>query len=220
MPSMKNPRFVIAELLLLSAAFVLTVPVQTVTNVSGATNLSLELFLQVPKTVNPGQTIAIELWTVYNGDTLAFNATGIGTPCVNLFPCISFLVKSNLGISVPPHVHTPGGQFIVLPPMQQWVHPGAWNVSYTVPSQTGLYGVHLYANYTIGPGNSAVNEAATTFQVTSAAAAPATPASPTDVSNVGNSVSTVMTLVYGVLGLATIAVILDIVLLMRKRTGP
>ena len=74
----------------------------------------------------------------------------------------------------------------------------------------------MYANYTIGSGNSAVNEAVATFQVVSPLA---TSASPSDVSNVANSVGTLQTMVYGVLGLAVLAVILDIVLLMRKKPG-
>ncbi len=193
----------------------------TTFTVVNSQNSLFQLSLHASDPVNPGQTVAVELWTVYNGDTLAFNATGTGTPCVILFPCISFNVKTNLGITVPPHVHTPGGSFVPLPALKTWVHPGAWNTSY-VPSQLGFYGVHVYANYTLSPGVSYVNQAATSFFVQPApspAPTPPTPASPSDVANVNSAVGNLQNLVYGVLGVAILAVVLDLAILMKKRTS-
>src|SRR5690348_980975 len=142
---------------------------------------SLELYLFAPSTAAPGQSIAIELWTLFDNSTsgrpdLAFNATGESATSCSAFPCLTFLVKINLGISAPPHIHTPSGSFVALPSFKQWVHPGAWNTSYTVPSELGLYGVHMYANFTVKTGpttyTSYVSQAQTTFTV---ANAPATP---------------------------------------------
>jgi hypothetical protein len=180
----------------------------------------LELHLFAPATATPGQTIAIELWTLYENSTsgrpdLAFNATGESATTCSVFPCLSFLVKINLGISAPPHIHTPSGAFVALPTFAKWVHPGAWNTSYTVPSQIGLYGVHMYANYTIktGPNSytSYVSQTQTTFTVKSATA------TPTDVSN-GVSGLASQSLTYGVLGLVVVAIILDALILFWKKT--
>jgi hypothetical protein len=124
-------------------------------------------------------------------------------------------VKINLGISAPPHIHTPSGGFVALPTFAKWVHPGAWNTSYTVPSQLGLYGVHMYANYTLktGPNSytSYVSQTETTFTVKSATA------TPTDVSN-GVSGLASQNLTYGVLGLVVVALILDALILFWKKT--
>src|SRR5207245_10112459 len=113
-----------------------------------------------PCTATPRQTIAMERWTRYENATSgrpdsAFNATGESATTCSVFPCLSFLVKINLGISAAPHIHTPSGAFVALPTFAKWVHPGAWNTSYTVPSQLGLYGVHMYANYTLKTGTNA-----------------------------------------------------------------
>jgi hypothetical protein len=180
----------------------------------------LELHLFAPATATPGQTIAIELWTLYENATsgrpdLAFNATGESATTCSVFPCLTFLVKINLGSSAPPHIHTPSGGFVALPAFNKWVHPGAWNTSYTVPSQLGLYGVHMYANYTLktGPNSftSYVSQTQTTFTVKSATA------TPTDVSN-GVSGLASQSLTYGVLGLVVVAIILDALILFWKKT--
>ena len=180
----------------------------------------LELHLFAPTTATPGQTIAIELWTLYENATsgrpdLAFNATGESATTCSVFPCLTFLVKINLGSSAPPHIHTPSGAFVALPAFSKWVHPGAWNTSYTVPSQLGLYGVHMYANYTLktGPNSyiSYVSQTQTTFTVTSATA------TPTDVSN-GVSGLASQSLTYGVLGLVVVALLLDALILFWKKT--
>ena len=180
----------------------------------------LELHLFAPTMATPGQTIAIELWTLYENNTsgrpdLAFNATGESATTCSVFPCLNFLVKINLGISAPPHIHTPSGSFVALPTFKQWVHPGAWNTSYTVPSQLGLYGIHMYANYTRQTGPNAftsyVSQTETTFTVTSATATPA------DVSN-GVSGLASQSLTYGILGLVVVALVLDALLLFWKKT--
>ncbi len=213
---MKNARVAIAAMLLLSTITVLAVPPSIIPKAHA--QQSLQLFLFTPRTASPGETVAVELWTIFENTTsgrpdLAFNATGTGTCGVSLFPCLSFLVKINLGISAPPHVHTPSGSFVALAAFKSWVHLGAWNTSYTVPSQLGLYGVHLYANYTIRTGPNAftsfVSQAETTFSVQTA---PATPADLT------SNVSSLQNIVYGVLGLVVLAVILDVLLLFWKKS--
>ncbi len=212
---MKNTR--LAKIALLLFATTVLSGAALVQNARAQSLLELHLF--APTTATPGQTIAIELWTLYENSTsgrpdLAFNATGESATTCSVFPCLSFLVKINLGISAPPHIHTPSGAFVALPTFKQWVHPGAWNTSYTVPSQLGLYGVHMYANYTIktGPNTyiSYVSQTQTTFTVTSATA------SPTDVSN-GVSGLASQNLTYGVLGLVVIALILDALILFWKK---
>src|SRR3989442_2994650 len=186
---------------------------------NGRAQSLLELHLFAPSTATPGQTIAIELWTLYENATsrrpdLAFNATGESATTCSVFPCLTFLVKINLGISAPPHIHTPSGGFVALPAFSKWVHPGAWNTSYTVPSQLGLYGVHMYANYTIktGPNSftSYVSQTQTTFTVTSATA------TPTDVSSAASGLAS-QNLTYGVLGLVVVAIILDALILFWKK---
>jgi hypothetical protein len=180
----------------------------------------LDLLLNVPRVAHLGNTINIELWTVINyaapsqtGGTrsqLTYNATG--ADCINRFPCLSFAVKANLNASDPfnsnslvvPHVHTPSGGFVALPPFKTWVHLGAWITNYTVPSELGLYGVHVFANYTIARGVFFVGQAATTFSVEGAPAEAA-------------SLATTQELAYAVLGVATLAVLLDMVILTRKR---
>ncbi len=78
--------------------------------------------------------------------------------------------------------------------------------TYTVSSELGLYGVHVYTNLTTAIGVSFVYQAATTFSVQNA---PAEAASLTSTQN----------LAYAILAVAIIAVILDVVLLARK-PGP
>src|SRR3989442_12453374 len=180
----------------------------------------LELHLFAPTTATPGQTIAIELWTLYENATsgrpdLAFNATGESATTCSVFPCLSFLVKINLGISAAPHIHTPSGAFVALPSFAKWVRPGAWNTSYTVPSQLGLYGVHMYANYTLKTGPNAYisyfSQTQTTFTVASPAATPA------DVSN-GVSGLASQSLTYVVLGLVVVALVWEALILLWKKT--
>ncbi len=180
---------------------------------------ALNLFLFAPTTATPGQTIAIELWTVYENTTsgrpdLAFNATGESATSCTVFPCLTFLVNINLRIAAPPHIHTPSNAFVALPAFKQWVHPGAWNTSYTVPSQLGLYGVHMYANYTIktGPNSFAfyISQAQTTFTVANADATRA------DVTNGVSGLAT-MNMSYALLGLLVVAVALELVILVWKK---
>jgi len=180
---------------------------------------TLNIYLFSPATGNPGQTVGIELWTLFDNSTsgrpdLAFNATGETATSCTVFPCLTFLVKINLGISVPPHVHTPGGSLIVLSPFKEWVHPGAWNTSYTVPSELGLYGVHMYANYTVKTGVNAftsyVSQAQTTFTATNA------PITQNDIANGVSGLAT-MTMSFGILGLVVVAIILDVVILVWKK---
>ncbi len=220
---MKNSKLSIATLLILgSIAFSAT---ELVPN-AHAQN-SLQLFLFAPDTASPGQTVPIELWTIYENTTsgrpdLAFNATGQSATTCSVFPCLTFLVKINLGISAPPHIHTPSGGFVALAAFKQWVHPGAWNTSYTVPSQLGLYGVHMYANYTIKTGPSSytsyVSQAQTAFTVKN------TPATPADVTNgvsglaTASNLTTLQDIAYGVLGLVIVAIILDLVILVWKKS--
>lgn len=181
---------------------------------------TLNLYLFAPTTATPGQSIGIELWTLYENTTsgrpdLAFNATGESATSCTVFPCLTFVVKINLGIAAPPHIHTPSGGFVALPAFKQWVHPGAWNTSYTVPSQLGLYGVHMYANYTVrtGPGPSTtsyISQTQTTFTVTN------TEATPADVTNGVSGLAT-MNMSYALLGLLVVVVVLEIVILVWKK---
>ncbi len=176
------------------------------------TQNSLELHLFAPSTASPGQTIAVELWTIFenvtsNRSDLAFNQTSVNVANTTL----SFRVTTNLGV-VPPHIHTPGGSFITLASFTRWVHNGAWNTSYTVPSQLGLYGVHVYANYTVipsprGTATSYITQAETTFSVENA------PATASGVSGLATA-----SIDYAVLGLVAVAVVLDLVLLFWKRS--
>src|SRR3989442_1817572 len=212
---MKNSH--LAKIAILLFATVLSGAV-VVQNARAQSLLELQLF--APTTSTPGQTIAIELWTLYENATsgrpdLAFNATGESATTCSVFPCLSFLVKINLGISAAPHIHPPAGAFVALPTFAKWVHPGAWNTSYTGPSQLGLYGVPMYANYTLKTGPNAyisyVSQTQTTFTVASAAATPA------DVSN-GVSGLASQSLTYGVLGLVVVALVLDALILFWKKT--
>ena len=212
---MKNSR--LAKIALLLFAITVLSGAAVVQNARAQSLLELQLF--APTTATPGQTIAIELWTLYENATsgrpdLAFNATGESATTCSVYPCLSFLVKINLGISAAPHVHTPSGAFVALPTFAKWVHPGAWNTSYTVPSQLGLYGVHMYANYTIRTGPNAyisyVSQTQTTFTVTSATASPA------DVSNQVSGLAS-QNLTYGVLGLVVVTLILDALILFWKK---
>ncbi len=213
---MKNSR--LAKIAILLFAITVLLGAAVVQNARAQSLLELNLF--APTTSTPGQTIAIELWTLYENATsgrpdLAFNATGESATTCSVYPCLSFLVKINLGISAAPHVHTPSGAFVALPTFAKWVHPGAWNTSYTVPSQLGLYGVHMYANYTIRTGPNAfisyVSQTQTTFTVTSATASPA------DVSNQVSGLAS-QNLTYGVLGLVVVTLILDALILFWKKT--
>jgi hypothetical protein len=200
----------IAVLLLGTAAFAATELVPS-THAVQVTQNSLELHLFAPATASPGQTIGIELWTIFenvtsNRSDLAFNHTSVGFANTTL----SFRATTNIG-AVPPHIHTPGGSFITFAPFTQWVHPGAWNTSYTVPSQLGLYGVHVYANYTVIPARGAatsyITQAETTFSVENA------PATASGVSGLSTA-----SVDYAVLGLVAAAVVLDLVLLFWKRS--
>ena len=170
----------------------------------------LELHLFAPATASPGQVVGIELWTIFenatdNASDLAFNNTSVAGNT-----SISFSPKTNVGV-VPAHVHTPTGQFVVLPSFKTWVHPGAWNTSYTVPSQLGLYGVHVYANYTVtrpgGLSTHYVAQAETTFLVQSSLA------TTSDISGLASNNT-----VYAILGLVVVAVVLDLLLLFWKRS--
>jgi len=210
---MKKPQIsVVVVLLLGSAAFAATELVPSAHAVQVTQN-ALELHLFAPTTASPGQTIGIELWTIFenvtsNRSDLAFNHTSVGVANTTL----SFSVTTNVGI-VPPHVHTPGGSFITLASFKQWVHAGAWNTSYTVPSQLGLYGVHVYANYTVISATRGVQpvhyitQAETTFSVADA------PATVSGVSGLATA-----SVDYAVLGLVAAAVVLDLVLLFWKRS--
>ena len=209
---MRKPQLsVVVVLLLGSAAFAATELVPS-SHAVQITQSSLELHLFAPSTASPGQTIGIELWTIFENATaparpdLAFNHTSIGVANTTL----SFRVLTNVGF-VPPHIHAPGGSFVTLASFTQWVHPGAWNTSYTVPSQLGLYGVHVYANYTVIPARGAatfyITQAETTFLVENA------PATASGVSGLATA-----SVDYAVLGLVAVAVVLDLVLLFWKRS--
>ncbi len=203
----------LSVIIVLLLGFVIFAPIQLVpsTHAVQVTQNSLELHLFAPASASPGQTIGIELWTIFenvtsNRSDLAFNHTSVGFVNTTLI----FRATTNIG-TVPPHIHTPGGSFIALAPFTQWVHPGAWNTSYTVPSQLGLYGVHVYANYTViparGVATSYVTQAETTFSVENA------PATASGVSGL-----TTASVGYAVLGLVAAAVVLDLVLLFWKRS--
>ncbi len=202
---------VIVALLLCSAGFAATDLVPSTHAIGNISTNSFDIHLFAPSTASPGQTIAIELWTIFENATngvssLAFNHTSVGFVNTTL----SFRVTTNVGV-VPPHIHTPGGSFITLASFTQWVHPGAWNTSYTVPSQLGLYGVHVYANYTVIPARGAatsyITQAETTFLVENA------PATASGVSGLATA-----SVDYAVLGLVAVAVVLDLVLLFWKRS--
>ena len=213
---MKSTRLALAAVLILGSLTLVSSPALLPQGHAD----ELKLLLNVPTTAHPGDKISIELWTVINfvepgtnvGGTrsvLAYNATGAN--CTTI-PCLSFAVKANLNASnivstndvVVPHIHTPSGGFVPLPPFRPWVHHGAWITNYTVPSELGLYGVHLFANYSISTNNYFISQAATTFSVQ---AAPVEAA----------SLATAQNLIYATLGVAILAVLLDIVILMRKR---
>lgn len=199
-------------ILLLSVGAFSTVELIPSAHAVQVTQNSLELHLFAPATASPGQVIAIELWTIFenttsNASDLAFNNTSVvGNTS------ISFSPKTNVGV-VPAHIHTPTGQFVVLPGFKTWVHPGAWNTSYTVPSQLGLYGVHVYANYTVtrpggpNPITHYVAQAQTTFLVQ------ASLATSSDISGLASNST-----VYAILGLVVVAVVLDLLLLFWKRS--
>ncbi len=171
---------------------------------------ALELHLFAPTIANPGQVISIEMWTIFDNATsgvsdLAFDHTNAALANTTM----SFTVNTNLG-PVAPHIHTPSGSFVALPQPKEWVHPGAWMTNYTVPSQSGLYGVHIYANYTVissprGPVTSYITQAETTFTVQDPLATAST------VSGLGS-------IDYAILGLVAVAVVLDILLLFWKRS--
>src|SRR5713226_3906007 len=209
---MKKPQLsVIVVLLLGSAAFAATELVPN-THAVQVTQNALELHLFVPSTASPGQTISIELWTIFenvtsNRSDLAFNNTSVDVANTTL----SFVPKTNIG-PVPPHIHTPGGGFVTLTPFKQWSLSGAWNKIYTVPAKLGLYGVHVYANYTVissprGTPTFYVTQAEATFSVENA------PATPTDVSGLATA-----SIGYGVLGLVAVAVVLDLLILFWKKS--
>jgi hypothetical protein len=204
---MRNSKLTMVVLLLSSIAFSSVVLAPDARGVQVLNN-SLDIHLFAPTTANPGQVIGIELWTIFENATsnrsdLAFNNTSVGVANTT----ISFSVKTNVGV-VPAHVHTPGGSFVTLAPFKQWVHPGAWSTNYTVPSALGLYGVHVYANYTVHTRTTStfyVTQAETTFSVVPASASAA------DLSNVSY-------VDYGILGLVAVAVVLGLLLLFWKRS--
>lgn len=194
-------------ILLLSGLFTAIELVPRAGAVQVTTN-SLELHLFAPITAAPGQVIQIELWTIFENTTsqrsdLAFNNTSVGVANTTL----SFAPKTNVG-TVPPHIHTPAGAFIKLAPFTLWTHPGAWSTNYTVPSQTGLYGVHVYANYTVIPARGAptsyVTQAETTFLVQDSQAT-------------ASSLSGIGYVSYSILGLVAVAVVLGLLILFWKR---
>ena len=206
----KSSIALMTTLLLASGLFTAIGLVPRTNAVQVATN-SLELHLFAPVTATPGQVIQIELWTIFENTTsqrsdLAFNNTSVGVANTTL----SFAPKTNVG-TVPPHIHTPAGAFIKLAPFTLWTHPGAWSTNYTVPSQTGLYGVHVYANYSVVTGNcparctSYVTQAETTFLVQDSLA---TASSLSGVGNVG----------YAILGLIAVAVVLELLVLFWKKS--
>lgn len=196
-----------ATLLLASGLFTAIELVPRTNAVQVQTN-SLELHLFAPVTASPGQVIQIELWTIFENTTsqrsdLAFNNTSAGVGNSTL----SFIPKTNVG-PVPPHIHTPAGAFIKLAPFTLWTHPGAWSTNYTVPSQTGLYGVHVYANYTVIPAHGTptfyITQAETTFLVQDSQAT-------------ASSLSGLGYVSYSILGLVAVAVVLGLLLLFWKR---
>ena len=78
-----------------------------------------------------------------------------------------------------------------------------------MPSDLGLYGVHVYANYTYvnprGAATSYLAQAETTFNVQASGA-------------VASDVSGLASTSYAILGLAAVAVVLSLLLLFWKRT--
>jgi hypothetical protein len=210
---MKSSRLVMTIVLLVGS---ITVSATGLTPQARGANTGIavnafDIHLFAPSTATPGQTIGIELWTIFANATdntidLAYNHTAVGVANTT----VSFTVKTNVG-SVPAHVHTPGGVFVTLTPFKQWVHPGAWNTSYTVPSQTGLYGVHVYANFTIiparGASSSYITQAEATFTVQNAAA------TPSDVSALATQ-----NMSYALLGLVAVAIVLDLAILFWKKS--
>ncbi len=215
---MKNLKLSIIALVILGA--IALSAAELVPNARASSPLEMQVF--APTTASPGQTISIGLFTLYD------NATGIpaGAPAGTTRPdlaynytsstgnnqTLTFKVKINLGSGtvVGPHIHTPSGGLVSLPSFKQWTHPGAWTTNYTVPTQLGLYAVHVYGNYTIvttGPlrTNSYIGEAQTTFTVQNG------PAAAADLSTTNN-------VLYGVLGLAVIAIVLDALILFWKKS--
>ena len=214
---MKNLKLSIIALVILGA--IALSAAELVPSARASSPLEMQVF--APVTASPGQTISIGLFTLYDNATgaptsttrpdLAYNFTSATTNRT-----LTFNVKINLGIVAPPHIHTPAGAFVALPPFKVWTHQGAWMTNYTVPSQLGLYAVHVYGNYTIvqtGPArtNSYIGEAQTTFTVQNALATPA------DVTNGVSGLAT-MSVLYGVLGLAVIAIVLDALILFWKKS--
>ncbi len=208
---MKNSKLSIIVLVILGT--IVLSAAELVPSARASSPLEMQLF--APATASPGQTISIGLFTLYDnasapaGTTrpdLAYNATS--TTGAN--QTLTFNVKINLGIVAPPHIHTPSNGFVPLPPFKFWTHKGAWMTNYTVPSQLGLYAVHVYGNYTVfttGPlrSNSYIGEAQTTFMVQNAPAPAA-------------DLSTTMNVLYGVLGLAVVAIVLDALILFWKKS--
>ena len=212
MKPLGNSPLSILVVLLLGSIAISAAELVPITSASTIATNSLELHLFAPSTASPGQTIAIEMWTIFENATsgrsdLAFNHTATAVANTTL----TFVPTTNLG-PVPPHIHTPGGSFVTLPLPKFWVHHGAYSTNYTVPSQLGLYGVHVYINYTIIPSpRGAVSvyiaQAETTFLVQNA------PSTVTDVSNLATQ-----PIVYGVLGLVVVSIILDALLLFWKKS--
>ncbi len=185
---------------------------------SARASSALEMQVFAPATASPGQTISIGLFTLFDNTTIAPTGTSYPDLAYNFTSAttnrtLTFNVKINLGIVAPPHIHTPAGAFVALPPFKVWTHKGAWMTNYTVPSQLGLYAVHVYGNYTIvtpalrPPTTVYIGEAQTTFTVQNA------PATPADVSGLAT-----MNVLYGVLGLAVIAIVLDALILFWKKS--
>jgi hypothetical protein len=206
---MRNSRLAMIMILLLGTVTISAAELAPNAHGVQIVTSSLDIHLFAPVTANPGQVIQIEMWTIFENATaparpdLAYNNTSVGVANTT----ISFSVKTNVGV-VPPHIHTPGGSFVTLTPFKQWVHPGAWSTNYTVPSAVGLYGVHVYANYTVHTRTTStfyVTQAETTFSVVPASASAA------DLSNVSY-------VDYGILGLVAVAVVLGLLLLFWKRS--
>ncbi len=162
-----------------------------------------------PTTASPGQVISIGLWTIFENVTdnkpdLAFNNTSTAGNTT-----LSFSAKINIGTVAGPHIHTPTNSLTFLAPFKEWAHPGAWTTSYTVPSDLGLYGVHVYANYTYipprGVATSYIAQAETTFTVQASGATAA------DASNLAY-------MIYAIIGLVAVAVVLGLLLLFWKRS--
>jgi hypothetical protein len=209
---MKNTRLAMIVVVLIgSFAFSATELVHNTNAIGNIPTNSFDIHVFAPTTASPGDNIAIRMWTIFENATngvsdLAFNHTSVGVANTT----ISFTVKTNLG-PVPPHIHTAAGAFVTLAPFQEWVHPGAWSTNYTVPSSLGLYGVHVYANFTVIPARGAavsyITQAETTFSVQSASA------TASDVSGLASA-----SVEYGILGLVAVAVVLDLLLLFWKKS--